>query len=438
MLKTVFKDVILKRMFKNASVLFSGKTVAGLMGLISISLAARTLGPTKLGVFALIQSYATIIDRLANFQCWQAMIKFGADFLKQGRKDDFKSLAKFCMLLDAATAVAGTAISILIICILGKWKGWQQETIYTAVIYSFCILLDLHGTPVGLLRLFNKFKLISAAAVAGAFLKLVLAVFAYMLSGSLMVFAAIWVAAWLAESVFLLFTSWQQVNKKADGNFLKAKLSNIVKDKSLWKFVLSTNINQSVRLASREFDVLITGAILGTTSTGIYKIARQFASILASLIEPVYQAIYPELAHLAAEKRFSDLKHTAAKTAVIAGSASLLVWLVWALFGRWILSIAAGEEFRRAWGVTVVFMFAFVIWGFAFCLPAGLLALGRAGKILLVQTIALVVFLPTLYLLLTSIGLIGAAAAQVVYFVVYSLFMLLFFIKSASKGAAQK
>ena len=264
-------------MFKNASVLFSGTTVAGLMGLISLSLAARTLGAEKLGVFALIQSYIIIIDRLMNFQCWQAVIKFGADFLKQDRKEDFKSLVKFCTILDAATAAIGTFIAIAIIYILGRWKGWQQQTIYAAIAYSFWILFNLKGTATGLLRLFNKFRLISTAMITAAFLKLILALFAYMFSGSLLTFVIIWVVAGIAESAFLLLAGWRQVYKKTGDNFLKAKLSTIAKDKNIWKFVLSTNLNQSVRLASRELDVLITGAILGAAATGIYKIARQFA-----------------------------------------------------------------------------------------------------------------------------------------------------------------
>lgn len=435
MLKTLFNDFILKRIFKNASVLLGGGTIAGLMGLISLSLAARTLGAEKLGVFALIQSYVLLIDRLMNFQCWQAVIKFGAEYLSQGKKEDFKSLVKFCTILDAATAAIGTFTAIAVIYILSRWKGWQQQTVYAAVAYSFWMLLNLRGTATGLLRLFNRFRLISTTMITAAFLKLILAVTAYMFSGSLLVFVIIWVAAGATESILLLLAGWQQVYKATGANFLKAKVSTIMKDKTIWKFVLSTNLHLSVRLASRELDVLITGAILGPAMTGIYKIARQFAWILASLIEPIYRAIYPELAHLAAEKRFSDLKHTATRAAILTGSVSLLIWLVFVVFGRWILSIAAGEEFRQAWSVMVIFMFAFVIWGFAFCLSAGLLAIGRAGRILLVQIIAFIVFSPALYLLLTTIGLVGAAAAQVIYFAVYLLFMLLFFAKYISRAS---
>jgi O-antigen/teichoic acid export membrane protein len=433
MLKSILNDAILKRMFKNASVLFSGNAIAGLMGLVSLSLAARALGTEMLGVFALIQSYVIIIDRLMNFQCWQAVIKFGADFLKQDRKEDFKSLAKLCTILDAATAAIGTLIAIVVVYTLGRWKGWQHQTIYAAVAYSFWILFNLKGTATGLLRLFNKFKLISVAMMTAAFLKLILTVFAYMFSGGLRTFVIISVVAGIVESAFLLLAGWRQVYKKTGDNFLKAKLSITAKDKTIWKFALSTNLNQSVRLASRELDVLIIGAILGTMATGLYKIAKQFAEILVILIEPAYQAIYPELAHLAAEKRFSDMKRVAARTALVTGSASLLVWFVFVVFGKWILSLAVGAEYIQAWSVMIVFMFAFVIWGFSFCLLAGLLAMGRAGRCLLGQVIALAAFLPVLYLLLAKTGLIGAGMAQVVYFAVYSMLMLVFFVKSIAK-----
>jgi O-antigen/teichoic acid export membrane protein len=55
--------------------------------------------------------------------------------------------------------------------------------------------------------------------------------------------------------------------------------------------------------------------------------------------------------------------------------------------------------------------------------------MGKAGKNLLAQSISFVIFLPILYLLLIGIGIAGAAVAQVIYFAVYSLLVLLFFIK---------
>jgi len=248
-----------------------------------------------------------------------------------------------------------------------------------------------------------------------------------------MTFVVIWVVAGILETAVLLLTAWYQVYKKTGGNFFRAKLGLVAKDKQIWKFVLSTNLNQSVKLASRELDVLIVGAVLGTAATGIYKIARQFAMIPAKLIEPMYQAVYMELAALAAEKRFSDLKHIAAKTTIIGGIATLSIWLLFVIFGRRILTILAGAGFEQAQGVMIVYMFAFVIWGLSFCLPAGLLAMGKAATCLIVSIAVQIVFLPALYLLLKSTGIIGAGIAQIISYVVYAGLMLLFFTKSYRK-----
>lgn len=406
--------------------LLGGTTAAGLLTLISLSLTARALGPALLGVFALIQAYAIIIDRLLNFQCWQAVIKFGSDFLKQKRTEEFKSLIKFCTILDAATAFCGAVIAAASVYFFGSFKGWQQQTINAAIVYSVWILFNLEGTAGGLLRLFDKFKLVSEINIAGAILKLILAVFGYAFSRKLMTFVIIWAASDIAETALLLMVAWYLAYKKA-GNFFKAKTLAIAKDKTIWKFVLSTNLNQSVKLASRELDILIIGAVLGTAATGIYKIARQFAAIPAKLIEPMYQAVYTELAALAAEKRFADIKHIILKTTAIGAIAAFLIWLFFLIFGDSILNFAAGAEFTKAGGVMIVYMFAFVIWGFSFCLPAGLLAFGRAAICLLILIIMQIVFLPALYLLLKNVGLIGAGYAQIISYLVYASLMLVFF-----------
>jgi len=130
----ISNNIILKKMFRNTSVLLGGRTVAGLMAILSLSIAARALGPEMLGVFALIQAYIVIIDRLLNFQCWQAVIKFGSDFLKQNKTEDFKSLVKFCTILDAATALLGAVIAAAGVYFYGNWKGWQQQTIYAELV----------------------------------------------------------------------------------------------------------------------------------------------------------------------------------------------------------------------------------------------------------------------------------------------------------------
>ncbi|MCD4831496.1 MAG: oligosaccharide flippase family protein [Anaerohalosphaeraceae bacterium] len=427
-MKELPQDSVLKRIFQNSGKLLTATVLAGLGGLASLALTGRALGAEKLGVLALIQAYIFLIDRLLNFQSWQAVIKYGAQANRENDKNNFKSLIKFTLALDFSTAIAGTIAAAGLVYLVAMFRDWPSEVVYITIIYSVTILFNVRGTPTGILRLFNKFGLIGLATVAGSVFKLFFVVIAFFVTDKLWVFAAIWMGSHIFESLLVFVSGWRQLARQGYSRILKTDTRGITKRHSgIWKFVLSTNLEQSIQLASVEADVLVVGAILGTATTGIYKIARQFAWILASFIGPISQAVYPELAHLAAGKHFSDLKRIMAKTSLIVGTMSLAIWVAFVFFGKWFLAITAGAEYIQAYSVMIILMFTFVIRGFASCLQLGLLALGRAGKVLQVQIISFVIFLPILYILLVSIGLVGAAISQIIYFVVYSLLMLLFF-----------
>lgn len=60
----------------------------------------------------LIHSYVTVVDIIINFQSWPAIIKYGADALVQKRSDDLEDLIKFGTLLEAFSALLGTAVAM--------------------------------------------------------------------------------------------------------------------------------------------------------------------------------------------------------------------------------------------------------------------------------------------------------------------------------------
>ena len=65
-----------RRIFKNAGALVSGKGVAGILSLGYLAIAARSLGPADMGMLVLAHAYAMTIAGVARFQSWQAVIHF--------------------------------------------------------------------------------------------------------------------------------------------------------------------------------------------------------------------------------------------------------------------------------------------------------------------------------------------------------------------------
>ena len=99
--------------------------VAAGFGLVALALTARALGPELLGVLALIEAYAALVDRLVRLEPWQALIKYGADALERNERDAFRSLLKLGALLDVGGAAASAGVAAAVVLIAGPWLGWS-------------------------------------------------------------------------------------------------------------------------------------------------------------------------------------------------------------------------------------------------------------------------------------------------------------------------
>ena len=88
---------------KNALLIFSGEGFASLLGLVSFGLLVRALNAEELGNYTLIISSVIFIDKLFNFQLWQALIQYGTGFDITEKKAE--ELFNHGMILDIFSAV---------------------------------------------------------------------------------------------------------------------------------------------------------------------------------------------------------------------------------------------------------------------------------------------------------------------------------------------
>lgn len=135
-----FDDHIYLRLLKNASWLSGASFIAALLGLVSITLTARALGPSEFGALVVIMTYAAIVDRLLNFQSWQFLIKNGAKSLEGNDHFRLRRQIKFSALLDAGSSTLSTAVAVAFASIAGLLIGWSDQEIGLAMLYSLTIL----------------------------------------------------------------------------------------------------------------------------------------------------------------------------------------------------------------------------------------------------------------------------------------------------------
>jgi O-antigen/teichoic acid export membrane protein len=419
------RDERLHKFLKNAGILFSGNVGASILGLLSLSITAHALGSQGLGMLVLITTYVLVVDKLINFQSWQALIKYGAEALEQGRPEDFKSLIKFGFLLDLSTALAGAIVAASAAQYISRWLSWDADAGFMAVVYSFTIAFHIAGTPTAILRLFDRFKLFALITVIGALIKVVGVLVAFLGGAGLWAFVLIWALADISRMVLLIAISVSVLRERRYFSLRKSSTRGIsTRFPGIWGFVITTNLNASIRMASREADVLIIGALLNPTSVGLYKVAKQIASILGIVTDPLYQAIYPELARLRASNDIANLMKLSVRSGLVAGCVALLMWGSIAVVAEPLLFHLFGPEFVSARAVMLWYAMAIVVAVIGFPLQPLMLAFGRPKQSLWIHVFSTWVYLSLLFPMLQRVGLNGAGMAYLGYYVTWSTLMI--------------
>lgn len=421
---------VLNKLLRNAGKLFSGDFIASILGFVSVALTARSLGPESYGILVLIQAYTLVIDKLVNFQSWQALIKYGSEAIENQKYTDFDRLVKFGTLIDSGSAVLGTMISVLGAFVIGTWFNWDREIINMTIIYSAVILFNIIGTPTAILRLNDKFGAFAIQKVLAATIKLVGILFAYFNDFGLSQFVIVYILTEIIGHIILLYMGWREIGLNRIFWVLSKSRYRITETfPGIWSYVWSTNLSGAIAMISRRLDIIIVGGVLGPAATGLYDIAKKFGGILNKFQNPLYQTIYPELSKLwnnGDKKAFINL---GIQTASLAGVFVFIIWGIFVLFGNWIIEVSFGDSYSGAHKVVIWYLLAVVIEIIGFPLQPAMLAMGYPKKSLIILTFSTAIYLIILFPLLGTTGIIGAGLAYLVYYLNWTLLMLVTEIK---------
>ena len=171
-LLALFGEAALRRRAANVGHLLTGTFVTMAITLVSVALAARSLGPHDYGVLALILNSAQAIERLVSFQSWQPLIRYGAVLDGPEHRQDLLSLLKFGLLLDVAGAVAGWLLASALALIAQFFFDIDRATMILALMFACTLLFNLNGMPTAEFRLNDRFRIVATLQVLNAAIRL--------------------------------------------------------------------------------------------------------------------------------------------------------------------------------------------------------------------------------------------------------------------------
>jgi len=420
-----FGDDVFRRLFINAGKLLSANAVAAVLGLIATVLTARALGPEKYGVLALVLVYEMTVGKLVTFNAWQAIIKYGSEALHADDRPALRQLIKFGFVLDVVSAVVGTVVAMALAGPVIRLLDWDRSVHSLLVLYSVVILFSLGGTPIGILRLFDRFDLLSYTAILSALVRLAGVGWCLLAKQTLFGFVLVYLVTGIVGQVYQVLVSlWVLKEQNVTGvagqpmRGIRGRFPGIV------DYVWTTNLTMTVRMLSREADGLFIAGLTTPTALGLFKVAKQFASVLLKFSDPLSQSIYPELARAWARRDVRCFTSLIKRATLFTGAAAFLGWFIFLVTGRWIIRWTVGPAFQDAYWVTVFYMLAIVVFLCSFALTPSLLAIGLTRKSFLANIAATIVYFCLLVPFVTWLGIVGASLAYLGFFLAWSAIMI--------------
>lgn len=409
-------DSLFKRIFKNVGLLIAGEGAGAVIGLVALSLQTRGLGVVSFGLLVLVQSYVGFVAGLVKFQVWQAVVKYGAEALASDDKPRLFRIVLFCSLMDLGTALTAGTIAALAAWPIGSLFGWSPEIRWLAVFYSLAAVATVSATPVGILRLFDRFDLLAAVGPITPALRLGLTVAVFFYDrDNIWLYAGAWLISSLFDRLVLMTLGWRELARRGLLAHRKWRLRGLTEgNKGIWSFVWANNIYVSLNMLTKQADTMVVGALAGPAAAGLYKIAKQFGALLGFLGKFVVTALFPELASMWVEKNYRHFRRTLLRVGATAAAAGLLVLAICAAIGQPLLHLTVGPEFLGAYSIMLILVAARVVGLASLVFNPALVAMGRAVKNLKLTIVVTAISLPALLALTWAWGPHGAAGARMV------------------------
>lgn len=432
--KSLFGQLLGSRLLRHSGILFIGNGGAALLGLATLALTARLLGSREFGVLVLIQALVTVVDLVANFQVWQVLIRYGAGMLEVSRKAQFRNLVRLCLTLDAMAAIVGCAVAVAGGYLMAQMNHWGQQTAWLAACYGLVVLFNFSGTSIGILRLYDRYGLYTAALLIASTVRLGGVGLAWATDQGLPACLLAWMGGTLLQYLSIAVFALRELLRHDRFAVSGTARLGLTDSPDALDFLVSTKLQSAVRIGSRELDTLLVGSLLGASAAGSYKMVKQFAAVLGQLTDPFYQVLYPELVRLWGRGHVPAFMRLVRRSVFLAGAGGAAVWGSFVILGHWLLVATVGPEFNSAYNLLVWYMSGTALAVATFALYPATLAMGVHAAALRVLVLATILYLGCLVIFLPRVGLVAAGMAYLGFYAVWTAGMITIVVRVAQRG----
>ena len=405
--------VMLKRVLKNFAVILRGRGIAAVFSVGATGLMANALSAVDFGLVILLHTYIMVVSSALNFRTFETVVRFGIPLNDSGDREGLHSLLRSTMFIDVAAALAATIVAVAAVPVAGHFLQWDGDMMSWAVVYSLVILSTANGTPNGILRIYDRFDALGVQFIVAPALRFTMVAVAWALDAPKPVFIFAWGSAFAAGHIYMFVRGlielrvhtkaglwggfrWREVREREDG---------------FWKFIGVVYWQTNIDLLPKHVSVLLAGSLLGPAAAGLFRLAREFSTVLTQPAMMLREVLFPDLTR-SFHAEDGHIRSVPFKTALIAGCVGLLFVAVSFFFGKELLGLV-GEEYVAASTLLTLLLVAASFELASASLRAAAYAMGKAGTVLRIHIAGIIAYIILFFILTPTIGLNGPGFAAI-------------------------
>ncbi|WP_066874752.1 lipopolysaccharide biosynthesis protein [Clostridium mediterraneense] len=391
------------KLVKNFIVLLTGEGISSILSMLSVILIVKAIGLEGNGMILSIQAYCLLLTSIFGFKSFQALIKYISKEIQKENFEKVKNYIKQSYFLDIVAAVITMIVSFIFVNLYSKFMGWNNELLRYSYMFIVATVFQIQGTPIGILRIFDKFNYITYNNVIVSVLRVIFYLIGIFMGLKLNYFMYIELFLYVLPNITLNYLSYRTLKENKLQDFYKVKFKI---DKNFFKFNFYSNISSTIDIPISHLTTIMINKYLGYSEISIYKIFEKIGSLIGKIGSPIGQIIYPELTEKISKKEYKKAKNMSDKLMYYIGGAGIVLTIFAYLTHKlwlWIFITDYGDYIYPL----IIYLLFTVFINCTVGVHNLFLALNYIKYTIPILTIVNLVYLIIMYILITQIGLSG-------------------------------
>lgn len=425
------RQVLTHPLVKGGILLSVSQYCAATLHFITITVAARLLGPSDYGVATLVMAYPALLLSFIGVKSKSVITRYVASFRIADRKNELNSICKLGYGLDFFASI----IAFILIGTTGWWIAYYVYDIPNAfwlmIIYSASFpFYSLLGTSWAILSSWQQFRYLAFLQIFNEVVLLVF-VIVFLLSG--FGFQGMVLATAISQAVagvVALAISTCLLYRDGFGLWWGASLGNIVSlQKELMTFFGWNYLVVTLNGIVAQVPLMLLGKFKGPEEVGFYRLATSLMTIGSYLESSLVRVVYPDLSARWATGERESLKASFKRWTLQGGIPIGIIFLMVIPILPILVPLVFGPKFSPMVSGVQILMIGSAISVVFFWLNPLYYASGKIGSWTVGYLIYTLLIVSLSWFIIQRWGFFGLAMLMTIGKVTFILSMLVFFLR---------